>query len=134
MSPIEREPPLHVLLVEDYVDLAEATAEFLRLEAFDVRIAVSGCEALEIATAFQPQLVLCDLNLPDMSGLELVRSLRSNPSTEGAYIAILTAMQERDLAAHTEAGQPHADAFISKPLTLDAIRRLKENLVARPHS
>jgi len=72
--------------------------------------------------------VLCDLNLPDMTGLELVRSLRSNPSTEGTYIAILTAMRERDLTGRPEAGEQQADAFISKPLTFDAVRRLVEIL------
>jgi len=126
--PIERDRPLRVLLVEDDPDLAEATAEFLRLEALDVRIAASGRDAQESAAAFQPQLVLCDLNLPDMSGLDLVRRLRSNPSTAGVYIAILTAMRERDLAGRPEAGEQHADAFISKPLTFDAVRRLMETL------
>jgi DNA-binding response OmpR family regulator len=127
-TPIERDPALRVLLVEDDPDLAEATAEFLRLEALDVRIAVSGRDALENVAAFRPQLVLCDLNLPDMTGFELVRSLRSNPSTEGTYIAILTAMRERDLTARPEGGEAHADAFISKPLTFDAVRRLMETL------
>jgi DNA-binding response OmpR family regulator len=129
VTPIERDPSLRVLLVEDDPDLAEATAEFLRLEALDVRIAASGRDALESAAAFEPQLVLCDLNLPDMTGFELVRSLRSNPSSKGTYIAILTAMRERDLTGRPEAGDQHADAFISKPLTFDAVRRLKEILV-----
>ena len=128
ITPIERDSSLRVLLVEDDPDLAEATAEFLRLEALDVRIAASGRDALETATGFQPQLVLCDLNLPDMTGLELVRSLRSNPSTKGTYIAILTAMRERDLTGRLEAGEQQADAFISKPLTFDAVRRFKEML------
>jgi len=128
ITPIERDSSLRVLLVEDDPDLAEATAEFLRLEALDVRIAASGRDALETATGFQPQLVLCDLNLPDMTGLELVRSLRSNPSTKGTYIAILTAMRERDLTGRMEAGEQQADAFISKPLTFDAVRRFKEML------
>ena len=128
-TPIERDPALRVLLVEDDPDLAEATAEFLRLEALDVRIAVSGRDALENVAAFRPQLVLCDLNLPDMTGFELVRSLRSNPSSKGTYIAILTAMRERDLTGRPEAGDQHADAYISKPLTFDEVRRLKEILV-----
>jgi CheY-like chemotaxis protein len=128
MPPIEREPPLRVLLVEDDPDLAEATAEFLRLEALDVRIAASGRDALESAAAFHPQLVLCDLKLPDMPGLDLVRRLRSDPSTAGIYIAILTALREKDLTGRPEAGEQQADAFISKPLTFDAVRRLKEAL------
>jgi CheY-like chemotaxis protein len=116
--------PLRVLLVEDDPDLAEATAEFLKLEGLDVQIAVSGRDALDAASVFHPQLVLCDLNLPDMSGLDVVRELRSNPSTQKTYVVILTAMR-------APAEQPGVDAFISKPITIDAIQELKEKLA--PH-
>ena len=116
--------PLRVLLVEDDADLAEATAEFLSLEGLDVHIAASGRAALEAASAFCPQLVLCDMNLPDISGLEVVRSLRSNPSTESAYLVILTAMR-------VDAKQPGVDAFISKPITDEAVHTLMDVLASR---
>ena len=110
--------------MEDDPDLAEATAEFLKLEGLDVQIAVSGRDALDAASVFHPQLVLCDLNLPDMSGLDVVRELRSNPSTQKTYVVMLTAMR-------APAEQPGVDAFISKPITIDAIQELKEKLA--PH-
>ena len=116
--------PLRVLLVEDDPDLAEATAEFLKMEGLDVQIAVSGRDALDTAPKFHPQLVLCDLNLPDMSGLDVVRGLRSNPSTQKTYVVILTAMR-------APAEQPGVDAFISKPITSDAVQELMEKLA--PH-
>jgi CheY-like chemotaxis protein len=134
MSSIEQSPPLRVLLVEDYADLAEVTAEFLRAEGLYVRIAMSGREALELAPAFRPQLLLCDLNLPDMTGLDVIRGLRSNPATEETYFVILTAMQERQLPQQSDAGQVRVDSFISKPITLEAIRTLIETLGTRPLS
>src|SRR5215472_2908408 len=85
--------PVRVLLVEDDADLGEATAEFLRMEGLDVQVAASGRDALDAAPAFHPQLVLCDLRLPDMSGLEVVHGLRSNPSTQKTYVVLLTAMR-----------------------------------------
>jgi DNA-binding response OmpR family regulator len=60
-------PLLRVLLVEDCPDLGAATADFLEAEGLEVRTALSGLEAVEIASAFKPQLLLCDMNLPDMS-------------------------------------------------------------------
>jgi CheY-like chemotaxis protein len=134
MSSIEQLPPLRVLLVEDYADLADVTAELLRAEGLEVRIAMSGREALEIAPDFRPQLLLCDLNLPDMTGLDVVRRLRSNPATKDTYAAILTAMQERELPQQSDAGQERVDAFVSKPITLKAITTLIEALATRPFS
>ena len=132
MSSIEQSPPLRVLLVEDYADLAEVTAEVLRAEGLYVRIAMSGREALELAPAFRPQLLLCDLNLPDMTGLDVIRGLRSNPATEETYVVILTAMLERQLPQQSDAEEVRVDSFVSKPITLEAIRTLIETLETRP--
>ena len=76
------------------------------------------------APAFHPHLVLCDLNLPDMNGLDVVRGLRSNPATQKTYVVMLTAMR-------APAQQPGVDAFISKPITIDAVQELMEKLA--PH-
>ncbi|HET9831109.1 MAG TPA: response regulator [Vicinamibacterales bacterium] len=109
---------MRVLLVEDYPDLAEATADFLEAEGLEVRTALSGREAVEIAPVFQPQLVLCDLNLPDMSGVDVVRQLRSNPGIGRAYAVILTAI------GRTFTKPADVDAFVEKPLTIDSIQTL----------
>src|SRR6476646_4728790 len=86
-----------VLLVEDYAPLAEATAELLRDAGLTVRIAASGKEALRVAIAFRPEIVLFDLSLPDMSGLDVARALRSNPDTKDALLAMHTAMSDIDI-------------------------------------
>jgi CheY-like chemotaxis protein len=120
--------PLRVLLVEDHPDLAAATSEFLEAEGLDVRTALSGGEALEIAPAFRPQLTFCDLNLPDMTGLDVVRELRSNAATEGTYVVILTGLGRAELPPRTEADRLRVDAFVAKPLTIELIRTLVEKL------
>jgi two-component system alkaline phosphatase synthesis response regulator PhoP len=117
---------LRVLLVEDYPDLAAVTADFLESEGLEVQTALSGREALDIAPVFRPQLVLCDLNLPDMTGLEVVDGLRSNPVTAQIYVAILSAIGGMELKHESGAEQHRIDAFISKPIALDTIRRLVE--------
>jgi len=110
--------PLRVLLVEDYPDLAAATADFLEAEGLDVRTALSGREALETASSFEPQLVLCDLNLPDISGLNVVRELRRNPVTQRAYVVILTAF------GRAKDKPSDVDAFMEKPLTIESVQAL----------
>jgi PAS domain S-box-containing protein len=127
-----REEPrgLRVLLVEDHPDLVALTAALLSAAGLDVRTAQSGAEALEAAPVFQPQLVLCDLHLPDIDGLQVIRQLRSTASTADSYIAILTATAEMQFTP-SELDDLSVDAFISKPLTREALGRLLEALGRR---
>lgn len=126
----EEAPPLRVLLVEDFPDLAEVTADVLSDEGLTVRTALSGREALEVAPIFLPQLVLCDLSLPDMNGLEVVRALRLSPATSRSYIVILTAMEKGELI-HSESKRFGIDAFVTKPITIGAVRTAIEEFRQR---
>src|SRR5262245_51274970 len=91
------QPLPHLLLVEDHAGFANATAEFLRLSGMEVQIAECGDRALKMAATFQPRIVLCDLSLPDMSGLDVVRRLRAEPVTQNAVFAVFTALGEADV-------------------------------------
>jgi CheY-like chemotaxis protein len=104
----------NLLLIEDHADLASATAEFLRLLGLDVQIAGSGNQALKMARAFRPAIVLCDLSLPDMSGLEVLRRLRADPKTRHALFAVCTAT---DIDEFEEDFASEVDLFLSKPIT-----------------
>ena len=130
MAPPEASRPLRVLLVEDDPDLADVTAEFLRAEGLDVQAASTGREALQVATTFRPQLLLCDMRLPDMTGLDVIRAVRAHPSARDAYVVILTALRETDRALGGNAEGLGVDAVLSKPLTIEAIRTLTEKLAA----
>jgi len=79
-----------VLLVDDNVDSAESLAQILSLSGHDTRTAADGPDALQVAEQFKPDVVLCDLNLPGMSGYDVVRELRRLPFGEAIVIAALT--------------------------------------------
>jgi CheY-like chemotaxis protein len=106
-----------VLLIEDHAELAEATAEFMRSEGLEVRVASTGDSGLKMAGAFQPQIVLCDMSLPDMTGLDVARALRAIPGTKDALIAMHTALDERDLRTFQRQQEESVNVFLSKPLT-----------------
>jgi len=106
-----------VLLIEDHAELAEATAELMRSERLEVLIASTGESGLEMAKAFQPDIVLCDIRLPDMTGLEVARALRAIPGTKDALIALHTALSERDLRTFEREADTSVNVFVSKPLT-----------------
>ena len=115
-----------VLLVEDHADLGEATAEFLRSAGLEVRLASTGAEALRSAAAFRPDIVLCDLNLLDMTGVEIARVLRGNPASRNTLFAIHTAgLRDTDICT-LESNVPKGDVdlYLSKPMTVEKLDRL----------
>lgn len=122
--------PHRVLLIEDYASLAEATAEFMRGEGLEVRIASTGKEALEMAVEFRPEIVLCDMMLPDMPGLEVAQILRRTPGIENALIAMHTAFGISDLGVPEQNAYGPVNMFFSKPLTPEKLDALISGLNA----
>jgi CheY-like chemotaxis protein len=86
-----------VLLVEDHAGFAEAAAALIRHHGLDVSIATSGGDALKMAEECDPALVLCDLTLPDMTGLDVVQALRARRDANDWLAVILSAMSANDL-------------------------------------
>jgi CheY-like chemotaxis protein len=120
-----REGRPRLLIVEDNADLADVMAEFVGDAGLEVRIAESGEEALAMARAFQPEIILCDMRLPDMSGLDVARALRANPETRQALFALHSAMPDVELRAlKREIGGDEVNLFVSKPLTQQKVDNL----------
>jgi CheY-like chemotaxis protein len=125
MSVDRRQPGHRVLLVEDHAALAEATAELMRHHGLEVRVATSGADALKMAEEFNPALVLCDMMLPDMAGLDVAQVLRAKGRTKRPLIAMLTARSANDLREfedHKRTGE--VNLFLSKPLTAETLTGL----------
>jgi len=89
-----KQPAPHILIVEDDGELLEVMQYLLEDEDYKVSAAKSGEAALEIARNGEVDLVLLDIGLEEMSGLEVARSLRSNPATAGIRIALHSGLEE----------------------------------------
>lgn len=89
-SPIEPGPPL-VLIVEDHEDAAVIIANALQGTGFDIEIIRTGDAALTRLTETTPAVVILDLHLPRVSGVEILRRIRANARLVGIYIIIVTA-------------------------------------------
>ncbi|MDB5752430.1 MAG: putative histidine kinase, hybrid [Ramlibacter sp.] len=108
-----------VLVVEDNVDGREMLVSLLESLGYEVACAGDGPQALERAAAFDPQVVLLDLGLPGMDGVEVCRRLRRLPRLDRAFILALTGWgAERDRARTAQAG---FDAHLTKPLEPQAL-------------
>lgn len=102
-----------VLLIEDEPNIAEAIRFILSREGCEVMVEADGARALTRIADSAPDLVILDLMLPGMSGLEILSALRSNPATQALKVLMLTAKgQGRDREAAERAG---VSAFMAKP-------------------
>jgi two-component system alkaline phosphatase synthesis response regulator PhoP len=103
-----------ILLVDDEPDVLDFLAYNLKKEGSDVFTALDGESAIRIAKEVSPDLIVLDIMMPIMDGIEACRELRMLPQTKNALIVFLTARNEDySLIAGLEAG---ADDFLSKPL------------------
>lgn len=107
------EKPARVLVVDDHHDGAEALGTFLEVLGCDVRIAHSGPEALEMAPAFQPQLVILDISMPGMDGYETARRLRAQEWSRNSFFASHSASADPAIADLSK--QAGCDHHIAKP-------------------
>jgi phosphate regulon transcriptional regulator PhoB len=104
-----------VLVVEDELDIRNLIVHHLTRDGFRCRTAATGAEALTRVRAVVPDLLVLDLMLPEMSGLEVCRRLRSDPATAAVPIIMLTAKtDEVDRIVGLELG---ADDYVAKPFS-----------------
>jgi signal transduction histidine kinase len=114
-----------ILVADDNLDAAEALSTLLQALGHEVRVAHDGAEALEVGGAFEPEIVLLDLGMPVMDGLEAARRMRQLPWGALARVVAVTGWgQQQDRARTAEAG---FDAHLVKPVTdLDLLPVLTE--------
>jgi two-component system CheB/CheR fusion protein len=113
------------LLIEDNLDAAETMRAVLELMGHTVSVAHDGRAGLTLAKEQLPELILCDIGLPGMSGYDVARAIRADPATSGVHLVALTgyALPE-DLERSSEAG---FQAHLAKP---PALHKLEE-VIAR---
>jgi CheY-like chemotaxis protein len=119
-APAAAEPPTRILLVDDEPHFPDLIAEFLLGRDFDVRIASSGEEAVEVVQEFAPRIVLLDLMMPGIGGMEALRQIKAlRPDTS---VIMATAIDDRDTARRALA--LGASDYVVKPLSLDFLESL----------
>jgi two-component system nitrogen regulation response regulator NtrX len=106
-----------VLIVDDELSIAEIIAEVLDEEGYVTLLASGGDQAMEILATRRPDLILLDLYMPGMSGLDLLRHLRSADGTETLPVVVMTAGTV-DTAA---LGRQGATRVLPKPFEVDAL-------------
>jgi CheY-like chemotaxis protein len=114
-----------ILVVEDDSALREFLCTALADE-FEVAGAVSGEEAVDVARRLRPDVVLLDVMLPGLSGLDVVRVIRADPSLRDTPVLVMTAFSEIDAGDAEAAG---ANRFLAKPFDLQQLTAAVRDLL-----
>jgi two-component system cell cycle response regulator DivK len=122
-----------ILVVDDNLDNRELTQILLECEGFEVRLAEDAPQALRMFETYRPKLLLVDVQMPGMDGLELTRRLRQDPSLQDVIVVALSAYAMAAEKANALAAG--CDGYITKPINTrtfaSAVRRYLE-VPARP--
>lgn len=114
-----------VIVVDDEPFVRTTLSMLLRMEGYAVRVAEHAAQALALARAECPDLILSDLHMPGISGGELLAAVRSDPALCQARFVFLTGD-----AALPAGGMPAADGVLMKPFARDQLLSLLERLKA----
>ena len=118
----------NILIIEDNPSNLKFEEAVLTSLGYTVRTARDAKIALDVLVEFQPRLIIMDIQLPGMSGLELTRKLKTNPKYQNVIIIAVTAyamLGDKDKIL--EAG---CDAYVTKPLDIDTFPNMLEGLIS----
>lgn len=116
-----------ILIVDDNLANLKLVSFVLKAKGYEVRTALNADDAVAALRSRLPKLILMDLQLPGMSGLELTRSLKSQPATRDIPVIAVTAFAMKgDEQRALEAG---CDAYITKPIDTRQLRLIVASLV-----
>lgn len=118
-----------ILVVDDDIDVAETVARTLQRAGFETIISYRGAEALQIARDRQPDLIVLDIRIPGMDGIEVCRMLRATPDLSRVPILFLSAKNE--VADRLEGFEAGADDYIVKPFDLRELELRVKALLRR---
>lgn len=124
--------PAKVLVVDDNTDMRNFIASILQQEGYEVLLARNGAEGFQVASQHRPQLVVTDLMMPLVSGLEMIQMIRQQPDLRGTPIVLVTAKADEE--TRIEGVEKGADGYLSKPFNARELLAEVRNLLALKES
>lgn len=122
-----------ILIVEDEADTADMFAEMIKLDGNEVIKILHSSEAIRIIEEKQPDAILLDLMMPDVSGMEVLRTIKQNPKLENIPVIVISAKAfPDDIKEGFEAG---ASEYLTKPVTFQMLKAtLEKHIVSSKKS
>jgi CheY-like chemotaxis protein len=119
-----------VLIIEDEPDAAELFAEMMRVSGFRVRKTSSSAPAINMMTAEKPDVVLLDIMMPEISGLDILRQMRRDPALADIPVIVVSAKgMPADIKMGLEAG---ASTYLTKPVGFLELKEAVDRALGNP--
>jgi CheY-like chemotaxis protein len=129
MISLPKEGPRRVLVIDDNVDGANTLSEALTLLGHDARAAYTGNEGIELAHTFHPDVLICDIGLPDIDGYAVARAFRADEELRSCFLVALSGYaQAQDVERMNEAG---FDRNLAKPASIQRFAELLAQVPAQ---
>lgn len=109
----------HILMIEDERNILEEVLEWFEFEHYQATGAANGREGVEIALQILPDLILCDVTMPEMNGYQVLTELRRHPQTAAIPFIFLTARADESFVQ--QGMSLGANAYVTKPFTMDEL-------------
>jgi two-component system alkaline phosphatase synthesis response regulator PhoP len=125
-------PPLSdtILCADDSMTILAMVSSRLTRAGYDIVTASRGDDALRLAQENRPRLVLLDVEMPGLDGVEVTRRIRADEALAGIFVVLLTSLsEEREIATGKAAG---ADAYLTKPFSPQDLQTQVEQLIGKP--
>jgi CheY-like chemotaxis protein len=119
-----------ILIVDDNVQNLKLARVILAIEGYDVRTAADAEEALALLRTSTPHVILMDLQLPGMDGLQLTRQLKADPATRGIQVIALTAYAMK--GDEEKAFAAGCDGYVSKPMDTERLPEIVRSHLSGP--
>ena len=116
-----------ILLVEDNLGLVEIVQKYLKILGYEVSVATTGTQGVEMAIEQIPDLIILDIMLPEIDGLEVASQIRRHPQT--CFLPILAMTANTDFRMKIKALAAGCDAFFQKPFTISRLANAIEKLL-----
>jgi DNA-binding response OmpR family regulator len=118
-----------ILVIEDYPETAKMVESIFKMKDFDVVLAYDGKSGLQKAAAEKPDIILLDVMMPEMNGIEVCQQLKSNPETAKIPVIIISVKTSgEDIEAGKKAG---ADDYIVKPFEPSKLVEAVERFISK---
>ena len=112
--------PLKILMIDDNKDLANILCELISYLGYETLFAHNGTEGIAKARALRPDVIICDIGLPDISGIEVAKMIRKDAEHKDIFLIALSGyVQREDIDRSIEAG---FDRHLGKPVTLETLQ------------
>ena len=116
---------MKILIIDDHIHFLENVAELLKMEGFQTMTAIDGNTGVQIALSEIPDLILCDIKMPEMDGFQVQKIIKQHPLTRHIPFVFITACaQVTDVA---EINKSQASAYLLKPFEYAALLQVVNN-------